>query len=277
MIRRPRSALALMALAGVVIASGCGGSSGTPTPPPISDPHEIITQAVANAAAVKSLHIKIELSGSVNTGALPGLSGSSLVGNVDLSGTTLEGDVDVTKQAVDLKLAVPNLFGLSGEVIVVDGYAYTKISILPGGDKFTKSKLSDTIPVSIPSPGAIASGVITDQIDAFRKTLTDAGAVATLKPDDNVGGKNAYHVSISLPVAQINSMLVAKGGSVASGITLDSASVELWTYKENLLPAKIEVKASAGATGNLDVVVTLTNYDQTVTIKAPADGDVQAS
>lgn len=266
-----------MALAGVVIASGCGGSSGTPTPPPISDPHEVITQAVALASAVKSLHIKIEVSGSVNIGALGGSSGAGLSGNMDLSGTTLEGDVDVTKQAADLKLAVPGLFGTTGEFIVVDGYVYTKISILPQGDKFTKSKLSATIPVSIPSPGAIASGVITDQIDAFRKVLTDAGAVATLKPDDKVGGKDAYHVSISLPIAKINSMLGAQGGSAASGMTLDSASVEIWTYKENLLPARIEIKASAGATGNLDVVVTLSNYDQAVTIKAPADSDVKAS
>ena len=274
MIRRPRPALALMALAGVVIASGCGGSSGTPTPPPITDPHEVITPAVAHAPAVKSLHIKIEVSGSVNIGAL-GSSGAGLSGNMDLSGTTLEGDVDVTKQAIDLKLAVTGLFGTTGEVIVIDGYAYTKISL--SGNTFTKSKLSDTIPVSIPSPGAIASGVITDQIDAFRKVLTDAGAVATLKPDDKVGGKDAYHVSISLPLAKINSMLGAQGGSAASGITLDSASVEIWTYKENLLPARIEIKASAGATGNLDVVVTLSNYDQAVTIKAPADSDVKAS
>jgi hypothetical protein len=276
-IRRPRPALALMALVGVVIASGCGGSSATPTPPPISDPHEVITQAIAHTPAVKSLHIKIEVGGSVNVGSLTGLSSTGLSGNVELSGTTLEGDVDVTKQAIDLKLAVPGLFGTTGEVIVIDGYVYTKVSILSQGDKFTKSKLSDKIPVSIPSPGAIASGALTDQVDAFRKVLTDAGAVATFKPDDKVGGKDAYHVSISLPLAKINSMLGAQGGSVASGITLDSASVEIWVYKENDLPAKIEIKASAGAIGNLDVVVTLSNYDQAVTIKAPADSDVQAS
>jgi len=274
-IRRPRSALALMALAGVVVASGCGGSSATAMQSPISDPHEVITQAVAHAQAVKSLHIKIEVSGSVNISALTGSSSTGLSGNIDLSGSTVEGDVDVAKQAADLKLSVPYLFGTTGEFVVVDGYLYTRISLW--GDKFTKSKLSDSIPVSIPSPGAIASGVITDQIDAFRKTLTDAGAGATLKPDDKVGGKDAYHVSISLPLDRINSMLGAQGGSVASGITLDSVSVEIWTYKENLLPAKIEIKGSAGATGNLDVVVTISNYDQAVTIKAPADSDVAAS
>ena len=276
MIRLPRPGLALTALAGVVIVSGCGGSSGTPTPPPISDPAQVITQAIAHVPAVKSVHIKIEVSGSVNMGTLGGSSsGLGLSGSIDLSGSTLEGDVDITKQAADLKLAVPNLLGTTGEFIAVDGYLYTKISL--SGTKFTKSKLTDSIPVTIPSPGATASGGIMDQVASFRKALDDAGAVATLKPDDKVGGKDAYHVSISLPLDKINIMLAAQGGSAASGITLDSASVDIWTYKDSLLPAKIEIKGSAGATGNLDVIVTLSNYDQAVTITAPADSDVKAS
>ncbi len=274
MIRLPRRALALVALVGVVIASGCGGSSGTPTPPPISDPHEVITQALAHVPAVKSLHIKVEVSGKINTGALPGSSGAGAI--INLVNTSLEGDVDVTRQAVDLKFAVPGLFGTTGELIVVDGYLYTKISAL-GDNKFNKSKLSDSVPVSIPSPGALASGALTAQVDSLRKALDDAGAVATLKPDDKVNGKDAYHVSISLPLTAINSMLAGLGGSAASGITLDSASVEIWVYRDNILPAKIEIKAAAGAVGNLDVAVTLSNYDQAVTIKAPADSDVKPS
>ena len=276
MIRLPRPSLALVGLAGLVIASGCGGSSGTPTPPPISDPHEVITQAIAHAPAVKSLHIKVEVSGKVNAGALRGSSsGGLLSGNMDLAGTTLEGDVDVINQAADLKLAVPRLFNMAGEFIVVDGYMYTKISL--SGPKFSKSKLSDTVPVTIQSPGALASSGITDQIASVRKALDDAGVVATLKPDAKVNGKDAYDISYSLPIDKINSMLAAEGGSAASGITLDSASVEIWVYKENLLPAKIEIKGAAGTIGNLDVVVTLSHYDQAVTVKAPADSDVKAS
>jgi len=273
--RLPKTALALIALASVVIASGCSGSSGTPTPPPITDPSEVITKSVAVVPAVKSLHLKLEVSGKVNTGALTGGSsgGLGLSGNFDLAGTTLEGDLDVTKLATDLKFSVPGVLGLTGEAIVVDGNLYYKTSLT--GAKFTMSKLSDTVPVSIPSPGALASADITGGIASLRKTLDDAGAKATLMPDDKVNGKDAYHVSISVPVDAINTMLAGQGGSTTAGLKLDSATVDYWAYKDSLLPAKISIAASAGTLGNLSLVLTLTDYGKSVTVTAPAAGDIK--
>jgi len=273
--RLPKPALALMAVTAIVFAGACGGNSGTPTPPPITDPSEVITKSVAVVPAVKSLHLKLEVSGKVNTGALTGGSsgGLGLSGNFDLSGTTVEGDVDVTKVATDLKFAVPGVLGLTGEAIVVDGNLYYKTSLT--GDKFTQSKLSDTVPVSIPSPGALASADITSGIASLRKSLDDAGAKATLLADDQVNGKDAYHVSISVPVDKINAML-AQSGSATAGLTLDSASVDYWAYKDSLLPAKISIVGSAGTLGNLSLTLTLTDYGKSVTVTAPAASDIKS-
>jgi hypothetical protein len=264
-----------MAVTAIVFAGACGGNSGTPTPPPITDPSEVITKSVAVVPAVKSLHLKLEVSGKVNTGALTGGSsgGLGLSGNFDLSGTTVEGDVDVTKVATDLKFAVPGVLGLTGEAIVVDGNLYYKTSLT--GDKFTQSKLSDTVPVSIPSPGALASADITSGIASLRKSLDDAGAKATLLADDQVNGKDAYHVSISVPVDKINAML-AQSGSATAGLTLDSASVDYWAYKDSLLPAKISIVGSAGTLGNLSLTLTLTDYGKSVTVTAPAASDIKS-
>lgn len=275
MTRLPKPALALMAVTAIVFAGACGGNSGTPTPPPITDPSEVITKSVAVVPAVKSLHLKLEVSGKVNTGALTGGSsgGLGLSGNFDLSGTTVEGDVDVTKVATDLKFAVPGVLGLTGEAIVVDGNLYYKTSLT--GDKFTQSKLSDTVPVSIPSPGALASADITSGIASLRKSLDDAGAKATLLADDQVNGKDAYHVSISVPVDKINAML-AQSGSATAGLTLDSASVDYWAYKDSLLPAKISIVGSAGTLGNLSLTLTLTDYGKSVTVTAPAASDIKS-
>ena len=275
MTRLPKPALALMAVTAIVFAGACGGNSGTPTPPPITDPSEVITKSVAVVPAVKSLHLKLEVSGKVNTGALTGGSsgGLGLSGNFDLAGTTVEGDVDVTKVATDLKFAVPGVLGLTGEAIVVDGNLYYKTSLT--GDKFTQSKLSDTVPVSIPSPGALASADITSGIASLRKSLDDAGAKATLLADDQVNGKDAYHVSISVPVDKINAML-AQSGSATAGLTLDSASVDYWAYKDSLLPAKISIVGSAGTLGNLSLTLTLTDYGKSVTVTAPAASDIKS-
>jgi hypothetical protein len=267
-IRLPRPALALVALASIVIAGGC--SSGTQS---ITDPNEVITRSVAAAPAVKSVHVKVEVSGKVNVGALGGGNPalSLLSGNLGLAGTSAEGDVDVSNQATDLKIALPSPFG-TGEVIVVGGNLYYKFTL--AADKFTMSKLSDTVPVSIPSPGAVASTNPSALAASLSKSLADAGAKTTLLADDKVGGTDAYHVSISVPVDKINGLLATAGTSTTAGMQLDSASVDYWAYKDGLLPAQLEVKASAGTLGNLDITVTLTDYNRVVTINAPAAGDI---
>jgi hypothetical protein len=255
------------------MAGGCGGSSGTPTAPPISDPSEVITKSVGNLPAVKSLHIKIDVTGKVNTEALSGSSsgGIGLSGNLDLAGTTIEGDVDVAKIATDLKFTLPSPLG-TGEVIVVDNNLYYKLTLF--GGKFTKSALSDTVPVSIPSPGAVASVDINSQVASLRKSLDDAGAKATLMADEKVNGKDAYHVSILMPIDKINALLAAEGGAATSGMKLDTATFDYWAYKDSVLPAKATISGSAGSLGNVNLVLTLTDYDKPVTINAPAASDI---
>ena len=261
-----RPALALVALLGVV--AGCSGSGA----PSITDPNEVISKSVAAAPAVKSVHVKVAVTGKINAGALGGLSSaaSALSGNLTLDGTSAEGDVDVANQAADIKITLPSLFG-TGEVIVSGGNLYYKLSLT--GAKFTKMPLSNS-PVSIPSPGTVASANPSALASSLGKSLADAGVTATLLADGNVGGTAAYHVSLSVPVAKINSLLAAAGGSATAGLALDSASVDYWVYKDSLLPAQLEVKASAGTFGNLDITATLTNYNQAVTINAPAASDV---
>lgn len=265
--RIPRAALALIALASLVIASGC--SSGTPS---ISDPNVVITKSVAAVPAVKSVHVKVEINGTVNIAAMSGGSSGIGISNIDLTGTTLEGDVDVANQAADLSLAVPGLLGTTGEIVVVGGNLYYKISLY--GPKFTETRLSDAVPVSIPSPGAVASADPSAAIASLTKALADAGAKATLMADDKVDGKDVYHVSVSIPVDKINALLAAEGGSTTAGMQLDSASFDYWVYKDSILPAKFEIKGSAGTLGSLDVIVTLTSYNEAVKINAPAASDI---
>jgi hypothetical protein len=192
-----KPAFAVVAIVGLV-AAGCGGSSGTPgptAPPPISDPNEIITRSVTDVADATSLHFRADVSGKVNMSSLG--SDSGLSGSIDLAGTYAEGDVDIQNQAADLKFGLPGLLGLSGRVIIVDGYMYMQMSLQ--GDKYTKSKLDESLPVDLPSPDASASGAIASQVEELRKSLQDAGMTATLKGDEKVEGKDCYHVQITIP------------------------------------------------------------------------------
>lgn len=254
--------LALLALASATAAAGCGSGS-----PSIGDPNEVIARSATSALAVQSLHVKLEVSGKVSTSALSGGSATGVGATINLTGTTVEGDVDVSRQAADLKFAVPSLFGTTGEVIVLDGNLYYKISLV--SDKFTESKLSALVPGSIASAGAIASVAPSAAVSALDQALGDIGGTATLLAGDQVNGQDAYHMSIALSVAKLNFLLASQGVSATSAMKLDSATAEYWVYKDSLLPAQIAIAGSAGSTGNLDLTLTLTDFGKSMSIAAP--------
>ena len=92
---------------------------------------------------------------------------------------------------------------------------------------------------------------------------------------DQVGGRDAYHVTVSVPTSYINQQLTALG-STTGGATLDSASLDYWVYTDSLYPAKAEIKAASATIGSIDVTVTLTKYNEPVTITAPPASEIQA-
>jgi len=103
----------LCAIVVAIAASGCGSSSGTPTAAPVSDPNEIITRSAAGLAGVQTVHFDIAIAGSVNMGALSGLTGSARapVGSIKLDGASVTGDLDIAKRAYHVSASLPTLFG----------------------------------------------------------------------------------------------------------------------------------------------------------------------
>ncbi len=275
MIRFRRPALALCAFVVAVAASGCGSSSGTPTAAPVSDPNEIITRSATGLENVQTLHFDVAIVGSVNMGALSGLTGSgssALSGSIKLDGASVTGDVDIAKQAYHISASLPTLFGLTADIIQVDGYTYTRIST--SGDKYTKSQSSALLPIPSAAPSATLN--VADTVDQLKAGLDAIGAKATLVGKDQVDGRDAYHVTVTVPTDKLNQEIGAAGGGAAGGVTVDTASFDYWVYVDSLQPAKLEVKASSASLGSLDVTMTLTKYGQPVTITAPPDSEIQA-
>ena len=266
-----RSALAVSGVLLAVAVVGCGSSSGTPTAAPVSDPNEIITRSATGVAAIQTVHFDVAVGGSVNTSAL-GSSGSALglSGSLKLDGTTVSGDVDLQKQAFHVTASMPTFLGLSADVIQVDGFQYTKISLV--GDKYTKSAAS-TLPIASAAPSATLD--ISNTVNTLKTSLASAGVTATLVGRDQVDGRDSYHVAVALPKDLVNQGMGALSAA-ASGISIDTATLDYWVYVDSLNPAKMELKATSAAVGNLTVTMTLTKYNQPVTITAPAAGEIQA-
>ena len=302
MIRTRRSAFAILAGVVLVAAAACTSSGATKAPAaggsgaPVvnqNDPNSIISSVINGGSDVKSFHIKIAVSGTIKAAALQsamadsgtGTGGIQITSDVKLDGTALEGDVDVANSAVHLSANVPAMAMLgnvpiTGDLIVVSNTLYYKASLL--GPKYAKTdlgSLASGLPVSIPSvlpsPGASAMTGVTDEINQLRTQMQAAGVVATLVGVDKIGGQDANHINISVPIAKLNAEIAAEA-SGGPAVTIDSASVDFWVYKSDNRLAQIEVKGAASAFGNLDLMVTVTNYDQPVSISAPAASDIGA-
>lgn len=267
MARLPKPLITLLA-ALTAVALVAGACSSTPAASKLTDPNQIMTQAFDNAAKAKSFHVTAAASGQF-TGdvGIPGVGGAN-GGSLKIDGATLEGDVNVAGEAAHLSFNVPTAL-LSGDVIVVDKTLYAKATLL--GDKYQKLPLSDLsslAPMPLPSPSAIPTGDLQQQ-------LKDAGVTPTLEGTSQIAGAEAYHIALAIPVSKINQLITSDGGSLASGLTLDSASVDLWVYVNDVLPAQVEIKGSSASMGNVDLTVTFTNYDKSVTISAPPASEIQ--
>jgi hypothetical protein len=267
-----------------------GGSGAAVTVNP-SDPSSIISAVIAGGPDTKSFHIKIEVNGTIKAAALSSLgsdASTGLTGDLKLDGTKVEGDVDVANQAGHVAATIALVTGgstvtIPADIIFKDGALYYKIDLagLSSG-KYTKTSLGDLTGsltgsgVSIPTPGPSGLTGLGDQVAQIRKSLDDAGAKATLVGVEPIGGQDAYHISISVPLDMLNSKIAGSSVSAASGITIDSAAVDAWVYKKDSRLAKIEIKGTSAAIGSLDVIVTVTNYDTPVTVTAPPDSEVEA-
>ncbi len=152
----------------------------------------------------------------------------------------------------------------------MDGYSYTKINLT--SDKYTKSK-TDVSAVASAVPGA--SGGVVDLVAQIRQLLESSGATATLTGHSKVDGRDAYRLELSIPADRLNGELRSAMPGLSAAPAFDSASVDYQVYSDTLQPAQLELKASSPTLGNVDVLATLTKYDQPVTIKAPPADQVE--
>jgi hypothetical protein len=268
-----KSAQAICAVLFAIAVAGCGSSSAAPTPTPIPDPMEIVTRSITGLATATTLHVDGVLSGSVNAGALGALMGGSyggLSGQIKVDGASMTGDADMTKQALHLSATFPSLVGISADMFVVDGYLYSKVNA-PGA-KYQKTKVSGSLLTASAAPDATFG--FTDTLNQLKARLATPGVTAKLEGHESVDGRDAYHLTLTVPADVLNQEINAAGGAAASGADLTMDPIDYWVYVDTVVPAKLHAKASSATLGNVSVTLTLTKYGQAVTIQAPAEDQV---
>lgn len=253
-MHRRLSLLGLLLLA--MVAAAC--SSGT-SGPQIEDPKEIVTKAVTALSTTKTVHFRVDVNGSIKAD----LTNSGTKSDISLAGTTIEGDIDITDQSnakLKATFAVPALLGLNGDVVVVDKSTYVKTSLT--GPLYTKQDNASS-PVG-------QAGDPQKALDELKKALEQPGVTTTKLADEKCGDKDCYHVSITIAPSVLQGAMPSAAPTGLGDIVL-----ELWVQKSDLRPVKLATKIVIPDAGNVEVVLSLTNYDVPVTIAAPPPDQVK--
>ena len=175
----------LSRLAGIVVVALVVAACQTgPTAPALTDPRAILAAAVTTAGAASSVRIDATADGTVALDL-----GFGAPSDVDLSGTTVSADLDLEAGDARATFSAPNLLGITGELIAVDGTSYVKTSLT--GPKYLVQPIDSAAPT--PSGGTSAT---------FIQDLTDFLANPALDPvkgeDVACGNTTCYRVDISL-------------------------------------------------------------------------------
>lgn len=261
----------------------------TPTATPV-DPEALFNLGIAEGPAWKSFHLDIAVGGTVKAAFLRA-SGDPAFAKVSsdavLDGTQISGDVDATDLAFHLGITVPAITALhsgpiSADLIIRNSTLYLKTSSL--GTKYRAVKLGTIskdlhIPVAIPTPGASALTGIANVVADVRSHLEANGVTPKLVGLEQIGGRAAYHIDLTVPLDQLNKDILAAAKSAGASaaflakVQVTSIAAGIWIYQDNDQLAQVQIAGASSDGGNLSFTMTLTNFDQPVTIDAPAPGE----
>jgi hypothetical protein len=271
-----------------VVATPTAVPTATPTP---IDPDTLFNLGIAEGPAWRSFHLNIAVGGTIKAAVLRA-SGDPAFAKVSsdavLDGTTVSGDVDAPNLAFHLGMTVPAIPALhsgaiSADLIIKNSTLYVKTSAL--GAKYRSVKLGTIskslgVPVSVPTPGASALTGLANVVADLRANLETNGVAPKLVGIDQVGGRAAYHIDLTVPLDQMNKDIAAAAasagapGAFLTKIQVTSMTAGVWIYQDNYELAQVQLAGSSSDGGNLSFTMTLTSFDQPVTINAPATSDV---
>lgn len=262
----------------------------TATPTPI-DPDALFNLGIAEGPAWRSFHLNIALGGTIKAAVLRA-SGDPAFAKVSsdavLDGTTVSGDVDAPNLAFHLGMTVPAIPALhsgaiSADLIVKNSTLYVKTSAL--GAKYRSVKLGTIskslgVPVVVPTPGASALTGMANTVADLRTQLETNGVAPKLVGIEQIGGRAAYHIDLTVPLDQMNKDIAAAAasagapGAFLATIQVTSMTAGVWIYQDNYELGQVQLAGSSSDGGNLSFTMTLTSFDQPVTINTPAAADV---
>jgi hypothetical protein len=250
--RRPLLAIATIAATLSLVVAAC---SSNPAAPALTDPTEILSKTAESFKNVTTVEIVGSLTGSVEM--------AELGGDLDLSSTTIAAALDIPNQKGKVVIDAPTLLNTKIEALFVDGSAYLKVEGVLAGflgvepGKYIKTEIPEESGEAVSDPSQVA-----EEIDKARAQIDDLPAPEKL-PDEKCGDQDCYHIRIDATSDELKS-LSPEAGMVGEG----SATIDIWSRKSDLRPAKVQISVTSPETGTIGATFDF-KYDVTVDVNAP--------
>lgn len=253
MTRRPLLAIAAIVASLSLVVAACGS---TPAAPALTDPTEILSKTAESFKTVTTVEVLGSLTGEIE---MPELGGSSL----DLSSTTLAASLDIPNQKGKVVIDAPSILGTKVEALLVDDAAYVKVDGPLAGflgleaGKYMKMEIPEDSGEAVSDPSQVA-----EEIDKARDQIDELPTPEKL-PDEKCGDQDCYHIRITADADELKS-LSPEAGMVGEG----TATIDIWSRKSDLRPAKVQVSVTSPETGTIGATFDF-KYDVTVDVSAP--------
>ena len=257
MTRRPLLAIvSILATLSLVVAA----CSSTPAAPALTDPTEILTKTAESLKTVKT----VEIVGSL-TGELPM---EELGGEIDLSTITIAGALDIPNEKAKIVIDAPSILGTKLEALVVDGFAYLKVEgplasfVGLEAGKYVKVEVPEDSGEAVSDPSQIA-----EEVDKAQEQIDKLPTPEKLA-DEKCGDQDCYHIRMTLTPEDL-----AELGEEAEMVGEGTVTIDIWSRKSDLRPAKIQIAATSAETGTVGATFDF-KYDVTVDVSAPPADEV---
>ena len=191
---------------------------------------------------------------------------------IALTGSSASGDIDFVNDAAHITGGVPGIPSMSGEVIIVNTYAYVRS---PGGTQYTAEGASD-LPINPAAPSGPL--FVVQQMVAV---ANDPGLDPVLVGMEQEPSGSCYHIRVDVTQGALNSKLASLNVVQALG----SGGLDLWITQGDFQLERLEFSTSDPKAGAAAVRLVLSNWnnvspitgaagqrDSARTPRRPADG-----
>jgi len=265
-------------LAGLVIAAVAVGGfliASRPSGPGLTDPKAILDATTARLAAARSVHITMDLDGTVSLGLFSPGAGSAAQ-PLALTGTHADGDIDLAAREASLAFEVPALLGLTGRLVELPDGTYLN-STLTGDGWITVGDAAAGLPTGEPLA----------QFANLRTLLTDLGDSATKLDDASCQAGRCYQVRVWLTSTQARALVSLPSPGVPAQPSPPiahtpiadpaTATIVAQVDRETLRLAGALIHLDLGDGSALDLDLRFSAWDAPVSISAPPSDQLAPS